>query len=346
MGRAEADILELLWQTGGAYQSEVVKATGFSKSTVSEALAQLEAKRLVRKVAVGKSLKLYPIGREVRKQSLGHEQGRGGRGLRLGFTRAAEYPFLVPFRRALGDSGIELDFEVYENGVEVARDLSELRIDLGVAPVLTLFMYYSLDAPFKVLAPAGSGGASMFQGAKSHSSLDRVAAVTCTRVSTMELMMRSAMRDSIIPDTSRIVYAAGPAQMQQMLATGLADVGCIWEPYATILESQGARRIVRYTDLADHVCCALAASNRLSEKTLTMVSRRYEDSMNSFRRDPDAHLSAYAALSGLEASLLRRVSKEYSYPEDFGSRVVERQLERAGLVLPSIASFRGALARS
>jgi hypothetical protein len=89
----------------------------------------------------------------------------------------------------------------------------------------------------------------------------------------------------------------------------------------------------------------LAAGNHLSERLLSRVSRQYQLSMDLFKRDRDACLSSYAALSGLEASLLRRVCPEYSYPRGFSPSVVERQFDRAGMVLPSLSSFKDALFR-
>ena len=335
MGEAEEEILKILHQNGEAYQSELVKATGFSKATISEALSLLAKRRLVRRVAVGKNWKVYPQG-----EASPHH---GGKRLRLGFTRAAEYPFLVSFKRALKDVDLNLEFKVYENGIDVARDLSLFRVDLGIAPALTLFLFHSSEAPVKILAPAGSGGASVVLSPRQASNPTRDAVVTCTKISTMELMMRSAMRDLDIPPTPKVVYASGPGQMQDMLLSGSADVGCIWEPYATTLEARGARRVIRYSDMGEHVCCALAAGGHLDERVLSKISRMYRLSMDSFRRDPEAHMTAYSALSGLEASLLRRVSGEYSYPEDFSGSVVERQFERGGVVLPSPSSFRDAL---
>jgi predicted transcriptional regulator len=162
----------------------------------------------------------------------------------------------------------------------------------------------------------------------------------------MELMMRSAMKDSVIPGVTKVVYATGPDQMQRMLASGSVDVGCIWEPYATILEAQGAHRVIRYSELTEHVCCALAAGNHLNEKLVSEISKQYELSMDLFRRDPEEHLSAYGALSGLDTSLLRRVSREYSYPGRFTPGVVERQFESAGMVLPSSSTFEDSLLSS
>ena len=341
MGKAEREILEILRQTGEAYQSEVVKATGFSRSTVSETVSQLMKRRLVRRVAVGKNWKLYS--EEEKGAGNRPRTDRRGNVLRLGFTRAAEYPFLVPFRRALRDAGIGIEFKVYNNGIEVAKDLSRFRIDLGVAPALTLFLFYSSEAPIRIIAPAGSGGASVILSNRGASVSATAGAVTCTKISTMELMMRSAVRSSAIPDAPNIVYASGPDQMQRMIASGAVGVGCIWEPYATMLEAGGARRLIRYSDMGDHVCCALAAGCHLSDGVLAKVVRQYRTSMDLFNREPEAYLPGYGVLSGLESSLLRRVRGEYAYPADFSGGVVEHQFERAGLTMPSPSSFRDAL---
>ena len=94
---------------------------------------------------------------------------RPSKKLRLGFTRAAEYPFIVPLRKRLKAEGLELEARVYENGVGVARDLSLLRIDVGIAPLVALLMMHSLDAPFQIIGPAGSGGSSVLESPKANS---------------------------------------------------------------------------------------------------------------------------------------------------------------------------------
>jgi hypothetical protein len=81
----------------------------------------------------------------------------------------------------------------------------------------------------------------------------------------------------------------------------------------------------------------------LSENLLSKISKQYELSMDQFKRDPEEYLSAYGALSGLDTSLLRRVSREYSYPGGFSPGVVERQFKSAGMVLPSPSSFEDSL---
>lgn len=164
-------------------------------------------------------------------------------------------------------------------------------------------------------------------------------------MSTMEMLMRSALSQCVIPDTENVMYASGPTEMETMVMSGSADMCCTWEPYATILETRGARRLVRYSEMSQHVCCAVAAGSHLGEALLSKLSRHYAASMERFRREPESYTMAYAALSGLDSSLLRRVSAEYSYPAELSADSVARQLEGAGINLPSPSSFKDTLFR-
>ncbi len=335
MGKAERSTLQILRENGEAYQSDIVRATGFSKATVSEVIKGLEKKRLVRRSKVGRNSKIVMI-----------EAGRRpANTLRLGFTRATEYAFLVPLKKALREDGIALEFKVYDNGVSVARDLSLLRIDLGIAPTLTLFMSHSLDSPFKIIGPAGSGGSSILESPRHEEKPHGSARGVCTRMSTMELLMRSAINRHIIPDMVELAYAASPDEMSMSLMDGSSDVCSIWEPYATMLEAKGAKRLLRYSDISDHVCCAVAAGNHLERALVSKLSNRCASSMAALRGDADSFTAAYSALAGLESSTLRRVSREYSYPAELSGDSVARQLEAAGLNLPSPSSFRDAMFR-
>ena len=333
MGRAELETLKILRENGEAYQSELMRATGFSRATMSEVLSSLEKRKLVRRSKEGRNSKVtYAAGRT-----------KVGSRLRLGFTRAAEYPFLVPLKRMLREDGIELDFTVYDNGISVARDLSLLRIDVGIAPILTLFMLHSLDAPFKIIGPAGSGGSSVLEAPKAGGVSREGVRAVCTKMSTMELLIRSAESHHEIPEIRTLAYADSPAEIERALMSGSADMCSVWEPYATILERRGARRVLRYSDLSEHVCCAAAAGNHLGDRLLSKISKRFAASMGALRSDRGSYTASYAALSGLDSSTVRRVEAEYSYPEELSSDSVVSQLHAAGLNFPSPSSFKDAL---
>ena len=244
------------------------------------------------------------------------------------------------------ESDLDLRFRVYENGIGVSRDLASQRIDIGIAPLITVFVMHSLDAPFKIIGPAGSGGASVMRSPRSSERDGERLNAVCTRLSTMEILMRSAESRHDIQEIGKLAYADGPSQIASALMSGTADVCTIWEPYATLLEARGAKRVIRYSDMPDHICCVAAVGNHLGERLLARLSRTYSASMTAFKRDKESSVSAYAALSGLDPATLRRSAAEYSYEVELSSDAAEGQMRGAGLVVPSPSSFKEALYRA
>lgn len=164
-------------------------------------------------------------------------------------------------------------------------------------------------------------------------------------MSTMELLVRSAANQHIIPEVSEIQYATTPGEISKLLIGGSVDVCSIWEPYATMLEAQGAKRLVRYSDITEHYCCGLAAGDHLGRATVSKLSKRYADAIREFRNDRESYAASYSALVGLDSSVVRRVSSEYSYPSELSLEAATRQLEAAGLSVPAPSSFRDGIFR-
>lgn len=330
----------------GAYQSDLVRSTGFSRSRVSEVLSCLEKDRRIRRTHVGKNWKVF-LHSEVHVRE--NEGARNSKALLLGMTRAAEYPFVIPFKRLLKEASITLDIRVYDNGVDVMRDLSSFRLDLGIAPLLTQFMFYSLGAPIRIVAPAGSGGSSiMVDESVQMGKVTRTGfSVASTKLSTMELLLRASLNEGMLPDAVvETVYASSPAEISKMITSKRADAACIWEPYATMLERQGFKRLVRYTDLGEHICCVMAVGNHLQGyRSLNRLAEAYTKSMEEFTRNPDLYLSPYSILVGYDSALLTHVAHEYTYPGELDLRMVTEQLDRAGVRVPSPASIEDALLR-
>ncbi len=160
MGNVERLILEILEKSEGGeiYQSELVRKIGFSKSRVSEVLSSLEKDGLISKIPLGKNFRVVATKRSKETFSHNKKSRSVTKILRLGMIRASEYPFVLPFEKDLREKmGIMLRFQIYENGTDLSRDLSLLRLDLGIAPVLTHFVFYSIGSPIKMIAPAGFG---------------------------------------------------------------------------------------------------------------------------------------------------------------------------------------------
>ena len=207
-----------------------------------------------------------------------------------------------------------------------------LQLDLGIAPVLTHFMFYSIGSPIRMIAPAGSGGATILvnKSAKKKTR-NQSYEVATTKLSTMELMLRSSIRDGDLPSSSRIQYCESPKQMMNAVASGNVDAACIWEPYSTILlknEHHNFKRLLGYDDSEEHICCALAAGNHLDINALGRIAKIYQESMDEYRKNPERFFAPYSAFMRFDQKLMRTVAKEYTYPAELDYHKLSKQFDR------------------
>lgn len=345
MGKAERAILELLQEVGSSeeiYQTDIVRQTGFSRSRISEVLSQLEEKGLISRIPLGKNFKVMLRDYE---RSPKEEQNHGKNILKLGMIRASEYPFVLPFEKALRDKlNTTLRFVIYDNGLDLSRDLSLHKLDLGIAPVLTHFVFFSIGSPIKMIAPAGSGGAAII--AKNSGSGSRTDfKIATTKLSTMELMLRSSIHYGDIPKQSSITYYKSPKHMMEATLSGELDAACIWEPYSTILlNNQRFKRLLNYSDLnEDHVCCAVAAGNHIRSDVLYRIKQVLGESLESYQKNPERHLSSYAVFMKFDEKLMRVASRQYTYPTELDGRKLAKQFERAEVRIPFPSSVKDAV---
>jgi predicted transcriptional regulator len=343
----ERSILEILETLDGGetFQSDLVRQSGFSKSRVSEVLASLEKRGLVSRNSLGKNFLITPTSAlEKRNISDVGRQGAKKNSLSLGMIRASEYPFVLPFEKALRERlGITLRFVFYDNGLDLSRDLSRLRLDLGIAPVLTHFVFFSIGSPIKMIAPAGSGGASILVKKSRRDSKNF--GVATTKLSTMELMLRSSMKGGRIPRSSTVSYYQSPKRIASALVSGEVDAACIWEPYSTmLLKKPGLRKLDHYEDSSEgNLCCALAAGNHIESHTLCRIVGTFNDSLETYRIDPERYITRYSSLLRFDEKLMRSASKEYVYPSELEHRKLAKQFERAGIKIPFPESVKDAV---
>jgi len=342
MGKVEQAILDILNESREIYQSDLVRQTGYSRSRVSEVLSLLEKKGRVSRAPLGKNFRVILNGNG---KSVTRSRKDARKTLSLGMIRASEYPFIIPFEKLLRDRmGVTLRYVVYDNGINLSRDLSQFRLDLGIAPVLTHFVFFSTGSPIKMIAPAGSGGAAILANTSRKHSKDDFTVAT-TKLSTMELMLRSSMNDGDIPRDSRVEYCSSPGQMINAVLSGEVDATCIWEPYSTqLMKKRGFKRLVRYNSLnEEHICCALAAGNHLEVDFLSRIAKTFRESIDEFRKNQEKFIPPYAAFMRFDEKTVNISSKEYSYPTQLDHRGLAKQFEKAGVRIPIASSVKEAV---
>jgi len=330
MGDVERSILEVL-SSGEAYQSNIVKATGFSRSRVSEVMSRLEKEGIIGRVAEGRNKRVYLKSNPVSRRPKGL--------IRLGLIRSAEYPFVIPFKKALRDMGFELEIEVFPNGIDVMKALSNGQLELGIAPMITQLYFFSAEFPIQILAPAGAGGSSVLA---LPSIADHPIAAS-TKLSTMELLLRTSVNGGVIGEPSEMIYARSAQEMLGMLRSGKVDAVSVWEPYASLLERDGYVRLSEYSDLGEHYCCTLASPLGIEESLLDGLLRRYRIALSEFKGDPERYIPPYAALMGFGVNELRDAIKHYTYPEELDVAVALRQVEQGGIRVPYPSLVREAI---
>lgn len=322
--RVRDKILEILSETYQTHQAQLVKASGFSKSRVSEVLSKLEKDGLITRSKIGRNslIQLRTVPKKSRKQ------------IKIGFTRAAEYPYLVPLRKLLRQSSLNVEFLIRQNGIDVMMDLLFSRIDVAIAPLLTQFIFYTIGAPLKILAPAGSGGSSLISSKIS----DAEGTLVTTKLSTMELLARLCLNNCLFY-SKKIFYADSPETMIEMIKRGKVNATCIWEPYATQLENQGYKRQLRYSEIGEHLCCVISVRSDIEEGKVDFLKSKILASVETFEKNPYLYIEPYSVLTGYEGKVISRCIREYTYPNSIDTCKLERQLTQAGLSVPEPSSI-------
>ncbi len=331
MGSVEQSVVEAL-KFGEAYQADLVRATGFSKSRVSEVLTKLERDGVIGRTHVGKNYVVY-----LKSPPPERRQGK----VTLGIIRSAEYPYVVPLKKRLYEKGIDLEIKVYDNGIDVMKELSMGKLDFGISPMVMQLFFYFLESPIKIIAPAGAGGASIVSG-KYLSEHPRVAS---TKLSTMELLVRTTVSGAVMGEVGDMSYARSPESLVKMLEEGRAEAIGIWEPYVTMLTEMGFHKLTDYSDFGEHYCCTLASHSSLPEKTVSAVVSAFRDALSAYRSNPDTYLAPYSALIGMPYKLVLKAASAYTYPDDLSASVMLRQIEQAGIRVPYPGEIRDAIWR-
>lgn len=295
-------ILKLLKQVDvdGIPQSDLVRLTGYSRQAISQALSMLEGRGVVRRLRVNGELRVWLSNRLPQGEV---------KAFRLGLIKALEYPFVVPLKRRLRDEGLALDVKVYPSGLEVLKDLLRGRLEAALAPLTTQLLYYELSmGSLELLAVAARGGGGLLSRA---SRVTQGVKVASTALSSMEAYSLTSLKRLGIEEAEvSMSYKPSANDICEALNRGLVEAASIWEPYATMLEEHGFKRLIDYlTDLDEPICCVLSVRSSLSEDLKLKVLKCYLNSHIDFKASKDQYLTGYASLLDLPRRLLTRALK-------------------------------------
>lgn len=325
---AEETILRLLKERGGRgiLQSEISESTGFSKSTISYFLSKLEDEGIiVRRRVTGSGFRVWLKDLESSSKLV-----------RVGIVRAAEYPFIFDFKSMLEEKGFGVYLRVYDDGVAVMKDLVRGKIDAGFSPFITQLIFYATSRrKFRIETLGVSGGGSIVlrRGAR----LSEVKKTGSTLASTMDACLTAYLREEGLSDVE-VVYFESPQHMVKALEEGEVQMLSIWEPYVSILESKGHKRITRFRDYIGLYPCCMLAVNPINEELVDLIVDGFATSLS--KRSYEDHAVKLGNLINVEPSIVRKSILEYTFHPEFKVKDVSRYLKAVGLeaMLPWIFS--------
>ncbi|AEE94156.1 MULTISPECIES: DUF7343 domain-containing protein [Acidianus] len=293
-------ILSILKERGSLPQTELVKISGMSKSRVSEILNELEKEGIIfRKQLVGKNLIV----------SLNETKF-----LRLGIINAAEYPFIIPFIKKLREKGIEVEVKIYDNGLQVTKDLVLGKIDMGFSPVISQIIFSKIF-DIKIIAGGAKGGAGI---------VGESCNIGSTVMSSMETWTLAEVKNAnIIPFNS-------PQELVKNFETKKVPAIAIWEPYLSILESKGHK--VTHVFEPNH-CCTLAIRSSLEDEE--KIKEIYEDAFSWFLSSKDRWISDYSNLLGEDYNIMKKASERYYFDSYLDLKEVYKNLKKMNIYIPA-----------
>ena len=318
-GMSEEAIVRFLRERGsrGALQSEVVESTGYSKSTISYFLKKLEERGVVyRRRERGSGFRVWLKGFESSSKLI-----------KVGIVRAAEYPFVFDFKSRLEEVGYGVHLRVYEDGISLMSDLVRGRIEVGLSPLITQLVFYAASrGKFKIVASGVSGGGSIVL--RKGVALSDVRRAGSTLASTMDACLAAYLREEGLSDVE-VVYFDGPHRMVEALRRGYVEMLSIWEPYSSMLEVEGHRRVARFDEFMGVFPCCVLAMNLADEGLERLVAEALADSLSE--KDYAKYASKLGDLIKAEPEMVRRCLAEYEFHPRFKTRDVEDYLRSAGL---------------
>jgi len=327
---AEEAILKLLRERGsrGALQSEISDLTGYSKPTISYFLSKLEARGVVARRMIPK------VGYRVWLRGVKSES----RLLRIGVIKATEYPFVFRLKSRLEDRGLSVYIKAYDDAIALMEDLLAGKVDAGFSPLITQVVFYAASrGGFRIVASGASGGGSIVLRRGVWESQVRFAG--SSMASTMDACLRAFLRERGLGNVE-VLYFSNPEAMVEALEKGVVQMLSIWEPYASILEAKGHRRIARFTDyLGVFPCCVLAVSNKLEEGEVELLVNYLKDIL--LGRDFTNEGPKLSSLIGVDESLVKMSLREYSFHPEFSVKELTEYLRAVGLEAASSWVLKG-----
>ncbi len=280
----------------GILQSELSSKLNLSKSTISEILSFLERKGVVvREIEAGKSFRLW--------LSEYYPKPRKGI-LKLGILKASEYACILDVFDGI--------VRVYDNTIDLTRDLTLSRVDLGASPFITQLMFGIMMKNIKIIRLVAMNGSGIVFGDKKNGVFGT------SEMSVMEINLK-AVRDRF--NIRKFEYFSSPESMINSLPflEGIA----IWEPYISSID----RKKIYFNEiLGDHPCCSLAI-NIESFKVNKDLIKEFIDMLDNAK----PNIKRVSDLLGFDEKVVEESIKSYKFNTEIEVETLRNYLKLSGI---------------
>ena len=320
MSKGSKEVVKVLEyvKEDGITQAQLVKVTGLSKSTVSYILKSMEERGIVRRAKKGKDLLVW-----LQR----YAPSKPTKLIKIGFIRAIEYSYLLPFSELLREIGYSLSLKVYENGLSVMNNLLTGKLDMALAPLITqMLLASSTKGGIRLVAAAGRGGSSLIS---THDRLERMGSVGTTPLSTMELnLLSTVVSEGLSPEALEVTHARSGQGLVDLIVSNQVEALSIWEPYPTVLAKMGYKRLVRYSEFfGDFVCCTLSCRGSCSEDVL----QAYIRSFDLFTKRKSEYAKMFSRRIGLPVEVAETAIRDLEFRPELEKAEIKGILYRSGL---------------
>lgn len=315
MGVSERKIIEILERVGprGIAQSEIYKILGLSKSWVSELLSSMEKRGIItRSRGPGKTL-------IVRLSRYGDPSI--SKTLTIGLVPSVEYLPLPLFIKKVREWGYLVEPSIKRSVLEVAVSFIRGEYHLAYLPIYMLPLLKALDIGFKVIGSVALGGASIVGRV-----FTDVRSIFSSMLSTMEILSIAYIRTTrAIASQSehRIKYYRDPDTVIESLARGGDSIAMTWEPYSSIAEIKGLKKIPASDILGEYHCCVLIARDDIPPDIISKIRRAHISSIEELPHHIDSLIYSFSEMIGIPNTIIKKGYREYIFTHQIDANILK-----------------------
>lgn len=238
-----------------------------------------------------------------------------------------------------GDTPYAIEWAAFPSGPPLLEALNADAIDIGGVGDAPPIFAASAGAPIKVVlatkTPQVNQGI-IVQGDSGIAGVEglRGKKIAVAKGSSANWILLKALQDNGLAISDVTINYLQPTDAQQAFANGSVDAWVIWDPFSSLVQSQGGRLIVTGADLGIpglgfQVTSEKALADPGKEAAIRDFLRRLRVAQQWQRTNKDAWAATYSELTKLPLELAKQMLQVDSQPTLIDDAVVQAQQEEA-----------------